>query len=51
MKPRLLLVDGDAELVAPLTRLLERRQFDVCRTQNQDISTAFVFYRATEVFA
>ena len=32
MKPRLLLVDADAELVAPLMRLLERRQFDVTHT-------------------
>ncbi len=32
MKPRLLLVDGDTDLLEPLTRLLERREFDVTQT-------------------
>ena len=32
MKPRLLLVDGDTDLLEPLTRLLERREFDVIQT-------------------
>ena len=32
MKPRLLLVDGDPEIVEPLTRLLERQELEVSQT-------------------